>query len=125
MEFSAGYCERREQEMFLDKLWLRIRGELLTLREDLSAGDDLRDKARTLLDRLEAALGDAGGQTEQKSHERVAQRSRESEAEIRPSDMQSLREIEVEWEKLRQRKDNGPRPEADEGPAPPNPRRLG
>lgn len=43
--------------MFLDKLWVRIKGELLVLREDLTRKDDQREKAEKLPDKLEWLLG--------------------------------------------------------------------
>jgi len=43
--------------MLLDKLWLRIKGEFLLLKEDMASGDDLREKAETFLDKLEGLLG--------------------------------------------------------------------
>ncbi|MBM3298743.1 MAG: hypothetical protein FJY85_02170 [Deltaproteobacteria bacterium] len=111
--------------MFLDKVWLRIRGELLTLREDLSAGDDLRERARSLLRRLEAALGGVGQESEAEESQSLSQHPEESRRDIGPSNIESLREIEREWEDLRERRDQAREPDGNMGPSSPNPRRLG
>jgi len=90
--------------MFLDKLWVRIKGELLTLRDDLSSSSDLRDKAAVLLARLEHAL--ASQEAEEREHPSLEQIRRESE------------------EVLRLREERPERSKNPESPAP-NPRKLG
>ena len=46
--------------MLLDKLWVRIKGEFLSLKEDVSAGEDLKEKAELLLRKLEERMGFSG-----------------------------------------------------------------
>lgn len=42
--------------MFLDKLWVRIKGGILALKEDLDSDGELREKAEAFLDKLERRL---------------------------------------------------------------------
>ena len=42
--------------MLFEKLWVRIRGELLTLKEDLFERGELRQKAEDFLEKLEQKL---------------------------------------------------------------------
>ncbi len=111
--------------MFLDKLWLRIRGELLTLKEDLSAGDDIRERAANLLDRVEHRISGEdmdrhgkGGDAETRNHRYGA------DAGGHP-DSRSLDELKKEWDVLKKQRD-GSLGDLDEfEPPPPNPRQLG
>lgn len=107
-------------KMFLEKLWLRLRGELLKLKEDLDAETDLREKAATLLETLERRLSAAEDRGSQS-----LQRSRNADDRDRPPDLTSLRDIEKEWEDLRRaREEKREEPEAREGSTT-NPRKLG
>jgi hypothetical protein len=45
--------------MFLSKLLVRIRGELLNLREQFAEKEEMRLKAEDLLNRIEAGMGDS------------------------------------------------------------------
>ncbi len=42
--------------MFLGKLWVRLRGELLTLRDDLTGEGELRGRSREFLEKVERSL---------------------------------------------------------------------
>jgi hypothetical protein len=90
--------------MFLDKLWVRIKGELLIMKDDLASSGDLRDKAAILLARLEHAL--ASQEAEQRESPNLEQIRSESE------ELMKLRQEETERSKNPQ------------SPAP-NPRKLG
>jgi len=106
--------------MLLDKLWVRIRGSLLTLKDDFSLGDDIRDKAQGLLKRLDL-------------HEEARETAPdpESPSQARPGEQterrrtQTLEEIKQEWEELLRSKESGRSQSPDTSPQPPNPRRLG
>jgi len=111
--------------MFLDKLWVRLRGEVIALKEEVSSSTDLRDKAESLLRKLEERLGapqperDASSEVEPEGR-RVVER-----AEARAADSRALSDLKKELEelkKLRQPKE-GEQHEAE--PIKPNPRRLG
>ncbi len=106
--------------MLLDKLWVRIKGEFLSLREDVSVADDLKDKAELLLKKLEQRLGLANEDTDSAEKGRI----RESSSE-RSVDGESLREIEIEWDELMGRKKPEEHPLEPGKPAKPNPRTLG
>jgi len=106
-------------KMFLEKLWLRLRGELLTFKEDLDAETDLRDKAATLLERLEKRLRGSEGPDSQR------QRTEKADAGNQLPELTSLRDIEKEWEELRRaRQEKHEEPEPREDPKT-NPRKLG
>lgn len=111
--------------MFLDKLWLRIKGELIILKEDLSAGADLRDKAAILLDKLEERLVASDLETQptegKTPTDRYAQKASESES----ADSGSLDDIQREWQELLKQKGESKDREDEEEPPPPNPRTLG
>lgn len=46
--------------MFLDKIWVRIKGELLTLKEDLSSRGEANETDKELLERLERRFFGSG-----------------------------------------------------------------
>jgi len=122
--------------MLLDKLWLRIKGELLLLKDDMAAGDDLRVKAETLLEKLERILGAPESKDERDAdrthrvegvHKKAeeaggtADRQNLAQGEAAPT----LAELEKAWEelsRLRQEKKEGA---TDQAPPRPNPRKLG
>jgi len=111
--------------MFLDKLWMRIRGELLNLREDISAGDDLRDKAGILLDKLERRLdsSETVGRSDYPESLRTGHREEYRNAgEIREN---SLGEIEQEWQELMRQKEKKKSATDEPEESAPNPRILG
>ncbi len=111
--------------MFLDKLWLRIRGELLTLKEDLSAGDDLRERAAKLLDKLEHSIS-GDDLIDRATGTRVdSRRSRNSTDIPGRSDLPSLEDLERELDYLKQQRDASSSDSEESEPPPPNPRELG
>ena len=105
--------------MFLEKLWLRLRGEILALKEDLTAEMDLRDKAATLLETLERRVSGTDAQESQRPAER------ESDRPERSADPMSLRDIEKEWEDLRRERDKSRQEPGARESSGPNPRQLG
>jgi hypothetical protein len=107
--------------MFFDKLFVRIKGELLSLKEDLSAEEDLRGRAEILLRRLEgkpgsgeenAAEGQSAGLTAAELRKKQTSRT-DVPAELRK-----------EWEDLMRRKEEKTATSDGDVP-PPNPRELG
>jgi len=111
--------------MFLDKLWLRIKGELIILREDLSAGADLREKASLLLDKLEQRLDLSDSDTQAQQRERPAGRSAEQAPESDSADSRSLDDIQREWQELVKLRGETKGRDDETEPPPPNPRTLG
>lgn len=109
------------RKMFLDKLWMRIKGELLNWQDDMSAGDDLRDKAAILLDKLERKLGSSeiAVPSDYQESLRTAQRNGEAIQET------SLAEIEQEWQELMRQKEEKKTATDEPEELPPNPRTLG
>jgi len=105
--------------MLLDKLWVRIRGSLLSLKDDFSLGEDRRRKAEGLLEKLHL-----GAETE------PSESRKEGAPESRPISKSqedrtaSLEEIRQEWEELMRQQQESKSPSSD-SPPPPNPRKLG
>jgi hypothetical protein len=109
--------------MFLDKLWVRIKGELLSLREDATAGDDLRAKAAELLDRLQDVDPRAG--RVEPSVEGMVRADQTGTPQPEQPRNRSLAELESAWQKLMRQRDEQ-KARSMEPPTPtPNPRRLG
>lgn len=111
--------------MFLDKLWLRIRGELLTLKEDFTAGDDIRDRAANLLDRLEHRISgeDIGGSGKVGVVE--SRGARYGAEKAGGSDPMTLDDLKREWDDLNKQRGGSPGDSDESGPPRPNPRQLG
>jgi len=115
--------------MVIDKLWLRIKGELLTLRDDLSEGENLRARAERLLQKLDEQFRQApkepGASAEADAERDREQYAPETSVEAGKAGTRSLEEIEEEWREL-VRLRNGtkakPSPPEQSGP---NPRKLG
>jgi hypothetical protein len=108
--------------MFFDKLWVRIKGELLTFRDDFAGAQEIKEMGERLLQKLEGRLrGLAKGN--QGSHPGEAQSGEYSEKEAQASS--SLQDIEQEWDELlklrEERKQDSEKSEA----TPTNPRTLG
>jgi hypothetical protein len=115
--------------MVIDKLWLRIKGELLTLRDDLSEGENLRARAEHLLQKLDEQFRQAptepGPSSEANAEQDRGQSSPETPVEAGKADPRSIGEIEEEWRELvRLRNGTKARPSPSEPPSP-NPRKLG
>ena len=111
--------------MFFDKLWLRIRGELLALKEDFSAGTDIGDKAEALLNKLEKRINGFQSQTHQHESERLPHGTQSKNQSLEASELKSLREIEQEWEDLMRRRNEHKGTSHESESVRPNPRRLG
>lgn len=107
--------------MFFDKLLVRIRGELLTLREDLAAEEDLRGRAELLLRRLEERLGGSEVNPAGQASDRL---SNGPEHETNPVRTGVPADLKKEWEDLMKRKAEKKVHPGDDAP-PPNPRELG
>lgn len=111
--------------MFFDKLWLRIRGELIALKEDFSAGTDIGDKAEALLNKLEKRLNGFQSQTRQHEGERSLAGTQSEHQTAEASELKSFREIEKEWEELMRRRNEHKGTSQESESVRPNPRRLG
>jgi hypothetical protein len=101
--------------MLLDKLWIRIRGELLTLKEDLFERGELRQKAEDFLERLEQKLEDDDSRADSTLdlHERLdrvrkkmeqavneARRESQHTSAAKSMDSSTLEELEAAWDEL-------------------------
>jgi hypothetical protein len=113
--------------MFVAKLWVRIKGEVLALKDDLAQGGDLRDKASQLIEKIEQRLI---ADTERPLPDRVDSASEASSSRVSPerhaAPPPSVEELERAWQELRRLKDqaNPPPPSRESSPGP-NPRKLG
>lgn len=107
--------------MFFDKLFVRIKGELLSLKEDLSAEEDLRGRAEVLLRRLE---GKPGGIEENATDERNAGSAASELYKNETSGTDVPADLRKEWEDLMRRREEK-KTKSDGNPPPPNPRELG
>ncbi len=110
--------------MFIDKLWVRIKGELLTLKEDLSVTEDLRTKAGRLLDHVQERV--IGGYPDPTviDHESQAPPSVGQE-KVSERTRRDLADIEQEWQELAKERDRQKGTDEETKSPPPNPRRLG
>jgi hypothetical protein len=123
--------------MFLDKLWLRIRGELLVLKEDLAGEGTLRERAEDFLDKLERRLSADDSPAEVRSDpvtrldamkrkiDEARAEGRDLEHATESTDRPSLDELERAWEELKKLREEKRRVSPEQGEPPPNPRRLG
>jgi len=98
--------------MFLSKLLVRIRGELLNLREQFAEKEELRSKAEDLLDRVEAEMGDS-------IHSR---RGQDASPKITLSP-EKIVNLEKEFNELLEQRKTDQSPTSDQSPG--NPRTLG
>ena len=118
--------------MFFDKLWVRIKGDLLIMTDDLAAGENLRERAAILLGRLEDLLKSKEseeGEGTQKEHdaEESAEDKMETTGAVTATDTNhaALQRIHREWEELMKLRKEGQEDSEDSQIHPPNPRRLG
>ena len=121
--------------MFLDRLWVRIRGQLLTLKEDLFERGELRQKAEDFLGKLEEKLEGDDSRTAsrldfperldavQKKMEQAVNEARtasQTSSVRKSSDSRTLEELEAACDELMKlRKENKPQqttPEHEEEP---------
>lgn len=113
----------RDGAMFFDKLWIRIKGELLALKEDDSVTEDLRAKAGKLLDHVQERVK---GAQESLGHAPIDSNRERGRAEIRSqAEQRDLADIEEEWRKLAKDRDRQKKSAKEEKPLAPNPRQLG
>ena len=100
--------------MFFDKLWVRIKGELLSLKEDDSVTEDLRTRAGRLLDHVQERVPvDDQIPAHARDKEMVGRKRRE------------LAGIEEKWRELVEERDHQKDSHKDDRTLPPNPRKLG
>jgi hypothetical protein len=109
------------RKMFFDKLWVRIKGELLTFREDFPGAQEIREKGEQLLQKLESRMKDLtdGKQRPDSGH---AQSGEYSEKGAQTS---SLQDIEMEWDELLNLRKERQRNSEDSETTTPSPRKLG
>jgi hypothetical protein len=110
--------------MFIDKLWIRIKGELLTLKEDLAVTEDLRTKAGRLLDHVQERV------IKGHAYPRAADREdpvppRGGSEEVSRRTRMNLADIEQEWQEIAKERDRQKGLDEETNSPPPNPRRLG
>jgi hypothetical protein len=106
--------------MLLDKLWVRIRGGLLALKDDFSLDEDIRGKAEALLEKLDLREGVEKRESHPESTTDVSEMR-----ETQPGRKATLEEIRQEWEELLRRKEQEKARTTEPPKGPPNPRRLG
>jgi DNA repair exonuclease SbcCD nuclease subunit len=123
--------------MFLEKLWLRIRGELLLLKEDLTGEGALRERAEDFLQKLERRLSADDVPDEARSDplarlDAVKRKMEEARSKVRDrehttekTDRPSLDELERAWEELKKLREDKRRLSTEGNEPPPNPRKLG
>jgi len=118
--------------MFLDKLWVRIKGDLLIMKDDLAAATSLRERAAVLLARLEELLtnkaSDAQGSTQKGPHsEQSSQDKLEpgTDAAVEDAKRAALQDVRREWERLLELREERHEDSKDSDVPPPNPRKLG
>lgn len=107
--------------MFLEKLWVRLRGELLAFKENLADDKDLRESAERLLEKLETRLR----ATEAQGPQRQEQSRGSLDKPGQDSSSESLRSIEKEWQDLQRRRRQQDPESEDSVPPEQNPRKLG
>ncbi len=126
--------------MFFDRLWVRVKGELLLLKDKLFEEGELREKAEQFLQNLERRLEGSDKRKDstadfasrldaiqQKMEKALAQaRSASEKTALREkSETPTLEELERAWDELmRLRKEQGSQPPAEE-PDNGTPRKLG
>lgn len=126
--------------MFFGKLWVRIRGELVTLRDDLLGEGELRQKGKEFLEKLERSLdapdfrADADGDLEARL-DAVTRRLDELEMSVgirketfesgNRTGGQSAEGLEKALDELKRSRESGKDQSPDKQAPPPNPRTLG
>ena len=98
--------------MFLSKLLVRIRGELLNLRERFAEKEELRLKAEDLPDRIEAGRGD--------SIQGTCGLNTSTKTTLNP---EKIGDLEKEFNELLEQRKADHSPTSDQSPG--NPRTLG
>lgn len=118
--------------MFFDKLWVRIKGDLLIIKDDLAASAHLREKAAILLSKLEELLikrESPTGEGTQKipntgesAASKLDSRTGLATEDSKDAELQDLRR---EWERLVELREERHEESKDSDVPPPNPRKLG
>lgn len=120
--------------MLLDKLWVRIKGEFLALKEDLSGEGDVRQRAEQFLEKLELRLGevcrDEGPTRDIEARlaavsKKLAEGGSHGASAVTRDDAPTLEELHEAWEELQRLRSQRSQDVSAEQPPPPNPRRLG
>jgi len=120
--------------MLLDKLWVRIRGEFLALKDDLRGEGDVRQRAEQFLEKLERRVGEVcrGEESAQDIDARLAAVSKRleegtSNETLRSNceDAPSLQELHDSLAELQRARSQRSAETSSDQPLPPNPRRLG
>ncbi|MCA1959920.1 MAG: hypothetical protein LDL33_03910 [Desulfomonile sp.] len=116
--------------MLLDRLWVRIKGEFLVLKDDLRGEGDVRRRAEQFLEKLERCVGEVcrGESPSQDIDVRLAAVSKKLEevtSDEACEDAPTLQELQDAWEELRRVRSQRPTDPPGGQPPPPNPRRLG
>ncbi len=126
--------------MLVDRLWLRIKGEFLALREDLAEEGALSRKADEFLRKLEARIGLSGSESDSqadasarvdalwKKMERdygPERTTRPAQEEPHEAQSPSLDDLEQAWEEVKGLRAQKKGETREEEAPPPNPRTLG
>ncbi len=115
--------------MLLDKLWVRIKGEILTLKEDLT-NSDLRTDAESFLEKIERRIGFEKSQTDNqdlsarvdKVADKIKKASKHEDLIPRSTDKATIEELREALDRLESKKQQSKNKTAD---LEPNPRVLG
>ena len=126
--------------MFLGKLWVRIRGELLTLRDDVLGEGKLSDKTKEFLDKVEYSLDapasrydsdrdllerlDAVTRRVDELEKSIGARKETRDSRTAPG-VRSVEALEKALDELKRSRESGEDQSSDEQSPPPNPRTLG
>ena len=126
--------------MLLDRLWIRIKGGLLSLKEDIAGDTDLRSQAEHLLEKLESRLMLPSSEQDRSRDpaKRIDAILKKMEKEqdtkayagtrnlrIDRQEYPSVLEIEKMWDNYLKERDEKKVPTEDVKDDQPNPRRLG
>jgi len=127
--------------MLIGKLWVRIKGGLLLLKEDLAAEGEVREKAEAFLEKLEALFRDPGVKEGVSTDNaarldavrekiEVASKQATLSEESQPPDLEQISrptedELMREWDELTARRGRQKGDSPDKEVPSPNPRRLG
>ncbi len=125
--------------MFFSKLWLRIKGELITLRQDLLNEGEIRQKALNVLEKIENSLRESGAEISrtsdaEKKLEEIAGKLEEYSAQeqvagsgryLGDTEPPTARELEEAWNELKQSREGNSSSAGAGQDISPNPRKLG
>ena len=106
--------------MFLGKLWVRIKGEFLVAREDLSQGLDSRKTGKRFLKKIQTILKGETLERPEETSESSSNRREIHDVVDENYHPKPIKEIEKALEELKK-----PQDEHEDGAPNPNPRKLG